>query len=48
MTRRDGHEAVMKSMNRILDMNKVGAGMKLKINCVVHARCERTRNSTFR
>jgi GTP 3',8-cyclase len=35
MTRRNGHEAVMKSINRILDMNKVGAGIKLKINCVV-------------
>ena len=35
MTRRNGHEAVMKSVNRILDMNKMGAGIKLKINCVV-------------
>jgi GTP 3',8-cyclase len=35
MTRRNGHEAVMKSINRILDMNKTGAGIKLKINCVV-------------
>jgi cyclic pyranopterin phosphate synthase len=35
MTRRNGHEAVMKSINRILEMNKVGAGIKLKINCVV-------------
>ena len=35
MTRRNGHEAVMKSINRILDMNKMGAGIKLKINCVV-------------
>ncbi|KAJ5982021.1 Molybdopterin cofactor biosynthetic protein [Penicillium sp. IBT 35674x] len=25
----------MKSVNRILEMNKVGAGIKLKINCVV-------------
>jgi len=35
MTRRNGHSAVMKSMNRILEMNKMGAGIKLKINCVV-------------
>lgn len=35
MTRRNGHEAVMKSINRILEMNKKGAGIKLKINCVV-------------
>lgn len=35
MTRRNGHDAVMKSINRILEMNKLGAGVKLKINCVV-------------
>ena len=35
MTRRNGHEAVMKSIRRILEMNKLGAGIKLKINCVV-------------
>jgi cyclic pyranopterin phosphate synthase len=35
MTRRNGHEAVMRSINRILEMNKLGAGIKLKINCVV-------------
>lgn len=35
MTRRNGHDAVMKSINRILEMNKLGAGIKLKINCVV-------------
>lgn len=35
MTRRNGHEAVMKSVNRILEMNKLGANIKLKINCVV-------------
>ncbi|KAL5326407.1 hypothetical protein ACEPPN_004091 [Leptodophora sp. 'Broadleaf-Isolate-01'] len=35
MTRRKGFEAVMKSINRILEMNKLGAGIKLKINCVV-------------
>ena len=35
MTRRKGFEAVMKSIKRILEMNKLGAGIKLKINCVV-------------
>ena len=35
MTRRKGFEAVMKSMDRIVEMNKLGAGIKLKINCVV-------------
>ena len=35
MTRRNGHDAVMKSVHRILEMNKLGAGIKLKINCVV-------------
>ncbi|KAJ5994839.1 hypothetical protein N7481_001816 [Penicillium waksmanii] len=35
MTRRKGFDAVMKSIDRILEMNKVGAGIKLKINCVV-------------
>ena len=35
MTRRKGFDAVMKSINQILDMNKMGAGIKLKINCVV-------------
>ena len=35
MTRRKGFEAVMKSVERILEMNKLGAGIKLKINCVV-------------
>ena len=35
MTRRNGHEAVMKSIIRILELNKHGAGIKLKINCVV-------------
>ena len=34
MTRRSGFEAVMKSIDRILAMNRVGAGIKLKINCV--------------
>jgi GTP 3',8-cyclase len=35
MTRRKGFEAVMKSIERILEMNELGAGIKLKINCVV-------------
>lgn len=36
MTRRKGFEAVMKSIDRILELNKHdGAGIKLKINCVV-------------
>ncbi|KAK2793365.1 hypothetical protein FQN52_001502 [Onygenales sp. PD_12] len=35
MTRRKGFEAVMRSIDRILEMNKHGAGIKLKINCVV-------------
>ncbi|RFU25567.1 hypothetical protein B7463_g10768, partial [Scytalidium lignicola] len=35
MTRRKGFEAVMKSIERILEMNKLGAGIKLKINSVV-------------
>lgn len=35
MTRRKGLDAVQKSMDRILELNKHGAGIKLKINCVV-------------
>jgi GTP 3',8-cyclase len=35
MTRRNGHEAVMRSIQRILEMKKFGAEIKLKINCVV-------------
>ncbi|KAE8148200.1 hypothetical protein BDV25DRAFT_158781 [Aspergillus avenaceus] len=35
MTRRKGFDAVMKSIDKILDMNKMGAGIKLKVNCVV-------------
>lgn len=35
MTRRKGFEAVTKSIERILEMNRLGAGIKLKINCVV-------------
>ena len=35
LTRRQGFEAVMKSITRVQEMNKAGAGVKLKINCVV-------------
>lgn len=35
MTRRKGLDAVLKCIDRILEMNKLGAGIKLKINCVV-------------
>lgn len=35
MTRRKGFDAVMKSVDRILEMNELGANIKLKINCVV-------------
>ena len=35
MTRRKGFEAVMRSIDRVLELNKSGAGIKLKINCVV-------------
>ena len=35
MTRRKGFEVVIKSLDRILEMNKVGAGIRLKVNCVV-------------
>jgi cyclic pyranopterin phosphate synthase len=35
MTRRKGFDAVMKSIAQIEEMNKHGAGIKLKINCVV-------------
>ena len=35
MTRRPGFGAVQKSIDRILEMNRAGAGIKLKINCVV-------------
>ncbi len=35
MTRRKGFEAVMNSIDRILEMNRLGADIKLKINCVV-------------
>ncbi|KAG9679522.1 molybdenum cofactor biosynthesis prote, partial [Aureobasidium melanogenum] len=35
LTRRKGYDAVMKSVDRVLEMNKLGAGVKLKVNCVV-------------
>ena len=35
MTRRKGFEAVMRSIDRILEMKRLGANIKLKINCVV-------------
>lgn len=35
MTRRKGFDAVVKSIDRILELNRLGAGIKLKINCVV-------------
>lgn len=35
LTRRQGFEAVMKSINRVQEMNKAGAGIKLKVNAVV-------------
>ncbi|RYP90458.1 hypothetical protein DL770_003431 [Monosporascus sp. CRB-9-2] len=35
MTRRKGFDAVMKSIDRVLELNKHGAGIKLKINCVI-------------
>lgn len=35
MTRRRGFDLVMKSINRILELNKAGARIKLKINAVV-------------
>ncbi|EME85987.1 uncharacterized protein MYCFIDRAFT_210378 [Pseudocercospora fijiensis CIRAD86] len=34
LTRRQGFSAVMKSINRVQEMNKLGARIKLKINCV--------------
>jgi cyclic pyranopterin phosphate synthase len=35
LTRRQGFSAVMKSIDRVKEMNKLGAKIKLKINCVV-------------
>jgi cyclic pyranopterin phosphate synthase len=34
LTRRQGFEAVMKSIKRVQDMNRMGAEIKLKVNCV--------------
>ncbi|KAL8670166.1 MAG: hypothetical protein Q9168_005280 [Polycauliona sp. 1 TL-2023] len=35
MTRRKGFDAVIKSLNRILELNRLGARIKLKINAVI-------------
>ena len=35
MTRRRGFEKVMATLERVLEMNKVGAGIKLKVNAVI-------------
>ena len=35
MTRRDGFSAVQNTINRIFELNRAGAGIKFKINCVV-------------
>ncbi|KAK6207585.1 molybdenum cofactor biosynthesis protein 1 b [Colletotrichum tabaci] len=35
MTRRNGFDAVRKSIDRILELNRLGAGIRFKINCVV-------------
>jgi cyclic pyranopterin phosphate synthase len=35
MTRRNGFSAVQKSIDRIFELNRAGAGIKFKINCVV-------------
>lgn len=35
MTRRKGFEAVQKSIDKIFELNRHGAGIKFKINCVV-------------
>jgi cyclic pyranopterin phosphate synthase len=35
MTRRNGFDAVTKTLNRILDMKKAGVPITLKVNCVV-------------
>ncbi|KAI1393697.1 molybdenum cofactor biosynthesis prote [Hypoxylon trugodes] len=35
MTRRKGFEAVMKSIEKVLELNKHGAGIKLKVNAVI-------------
>ena len=35
MTRRPGFDAVMRTLNRVIEMNKLGAGITLKLNCVI-------------
>ncbi|KAF2011070.1 molybdenum cofactor biosynthesis prote [Aaosphaeria arxii CBS 175.79] len=35
MTRRNGFDAVMKCIDRVLEMKRLGANLKLKVNCVV-------------
>lgn len=35
MTRRPGFDAVMRTLDRVIEMNKLGAGIKLKLNCVI-------------
>lgn len=35
LTRRQGFQAVMKSIDKVKELNKNGAGVKLKVNCVV-------------
>lgn len=35
MTRRKGLDAVMRGIDRVLELNRLGAGIRLKINCVV-------------
>ena len=35
MTRRPGFDAVMRTLERVIEMNKLGAGIKLKLNCVI-------------
>jgi cyclic pyranopterin phosphate synthase len=35
LTRRQGFQAVMKSIDKVKEMNRNGAGIKLKVNCVV-------------
>lgn len=35
LTRRQGFDAVMRSIKRVQEMNRLGANVKLKVNCVV-------------
>jgi len=35
VTRRDGLAAVLRSLDRLVELNRAGAGVKVKINCVV-------------